>query len=334
MTHSPLEADLNHVLEMTKGLWEELRGKRIFITGGTGFFGCWLLESFLWANDRLGLNAKAVVLTRNPVAFEKKVPHLAKHRDVRLYRGNVRSFSYPRGTFSHVIHAAGDSNLALNRTARAATLKAMTQGTERVLKFAEHSEAKKVLFVSSGAVYGRNSKTDIYGEGKRRCELLCEVYCTQNPMEVKIARCFAFVGPYQNLNAHYAVGNFIRDALKGGPIRINGNGRPIRSYLYASDLMVWLWKILFVGRSCHPYNVGSEHSVTIADLAQKVSAIIGKQVKVQIAQKADAKKRADCYVPSTKRARSELGLKETVSLASAIKKTIVWHQGKKVRPSK
>ena len=77
---NPLAADLNHVLTYTRDLWDELRGQRIFITGGTGFFGCWLLESFAWANDKLNLDASALVLTINPETFEKKASHLYNHK--------------------------------------------------------------------------------------------------------------------------------------------------------------------------------------------------------------------------------------------------------------
>ncbi|TRU61960.1 MAG: hypothetical protein EWV48_06320 [Microcystis aeruginosa Ma_QC_C_20070823_S13] len=65
---------LNHILAHTKDLREELRGQRTFITRGTGFFCCWLLESFIWVNDQLDLKAPAVALTRNPDSFRQKPP--------------------------------------------------------------------------------------------------------------------------------------------------------------------------------------------------------------------------------------------------------------------
>src|SRR5437870_3068293 len=101
-----LAEDLEHVLAHTRQLWEELRGERIFITGGTGFFGCWLLESFLWANDRLSLRSRATVLTRDPEQFRKKASHIAEHPAVSLHAGDIRNFAFPNGSFPYLIHAA------------------------------------------------------------------------------------------------------------------------------------------------------------------------------------------------------------------------------------
>src|SRR5262245_51982937 len=81
---NPLAVELEHVVNNTRDLWDELRGERIFIAGGTGFFGCWLLESFLWANDRLHLDCQATVLSRSPGLFHAKAPHLADHKAVSL----------------------------------------------------------------------------------------------------------------------------------------------------------------------------------------------------------------------------------------------------------
>ena len=95
-----LSLDLEYILDQTRHLWDELRGNRVFITGGTGFFGCWLLESFAWANHRLGLGASVGVLTRNPAAFARKVPDLVRDPAIRLHEGDVRSFDFPAGDFA------------------------------------------------------------------------------------------------------------------------------------------------------------------------------------------------------------------------------------------
>jgi nucleoside-diphosphate-sugar epimerase len=339
---NPLANDLDHILAHTEGLWEELRGQRLFITGGTGFFGCWLLESFAWANDRLGLGAEAVVLTRNPAAFAKKAPHLASHPAIRLHAGDVCTFEFPTGGFSHVIHAATETNTKLDNPPPLVLFDASTEGTRHALEFARYSGAQKFLLTSSGAVYGRQpselthipedfcgapSPTDLdlaYGHGKRTAEFLCAAYAAEYGLEVKLARCFAFVGPYLPLDSGFAIGNFIRDAERGGPIQVKGDGTPYRSYLYAGDLAIWLWTLLVKGQGSHPYNVGSEIDLTIRNLAYAVVEVF-PGTSVQIEQLPMPGAPVARYVPATGRAQSELGLTQFIDLDDAIRRTVRWH---------
>ena len=304
---NPLASDLDHVLAHTEGLWEELRGKRLFVTGGTGFFGCWLLESFAWANEKLGLDAAALVLTRDPDAFRRKAPRLADHPAIGFHTGDVRSFEFPAGGFSHVIHAA-------------------VPGTRRSLEFARQCGARKFLLTSSGAVYKR-PRSD-YGEEKWLAEQLCAIYARQYGIETKIARCFAFVGPYLPLDAHFAIGNFIRDGLRGGPIRVTGDGTPYRSYLYAADLAIWVWTILFRGATCYPYNVGSAEALTISELAQTVAQAFTPPAAVKIAKIAIPGQPAERYVPAgpaVQQTETDLNLHQWVTLPDGIRRTVRWY---------
>ena len=132
--------------------------------------------------------------------------------------------------------------------------------------------------------------TSAYGQSKRACRNSYVRHCTPRSMDSRRPSplLFAFAGPHLPLDLNFAIGNFIRDALHGGPIRIGGDGTPRRSYLYASDLAVWLWTILLRGESCRLYNVGSDADLSIADLARKVAAIVAPGVEVAIAAKSDS----------------------------------------------
>lgn len=336
-----LRDDLDNCLLRTRGLWEELRGKRIFITGATGFFGCWLLETLLFANRQLQLNAQVTILTRNPDAMRQNVPHLATDSAVEIQTGDVRDFVFPSGKFSHVIHAATESSAELNAKNPTLMFDTIVEGTRRCLQFAKAAETQKFLLLSSGAVYGTQppevthvSETatsgpnpldagSSYAEGKRAAELLCSLAARNTALEPKIARCFAFAGPYMKLDAHFAIGNFIRDQMNGETIRVNGDGSALRSYMYAGDLMVWLWTILFRGAPLRAYNVGSEQAVSIRELAHAVSEALTPKVEVAILG-APQPGPAQRYVPSTARARQELGLSCDVTPRETIRKTQSW----------
>src|SRR3990167_7112393 len=102
--HLP-EEDLWHIVANSKMALDTLRDERIFITGGTGFFGVWLLNTLLFANQKINLNVEIGVLTRNKKRFIEKNPHIEKEKKIRFFDGDVRNFDFPEMHFSHLIHA-------------------------------------------------------------------------------------------------------------------------------------------------------------------------------------------------------------------------------------
>ncbi len=335
--------DLEHVLERTADLWPALRGERIFITGGTGFVGTWLLETFVFCNQRLSLGAQALVLSRDPEAFARKAPHLDNDPALSFLRGHAHDFALPSGHFAAVVHAATErQDPAIDPVE---LFDRDLNATRRTLELAQRAGAARHLFTSSGAVYGRQPpelshlREDdrgapdtmdvgaLYGHAKRASELMCASVAKARGVQSSVARLFAFVGPHLPLDAHYAAGNFVRDAMAGGPIRIGGDGTPMRSYLYAADLALWLWTILLRGQPGRTYNVGSGEALSISELAETSAAAVQPSVGIVRAREPVAGVLPARYVPDVSRARSELGLTVNVSLRDALERTIAWHRG-------
>ena len=291
------EQDLVHVQEHMSS-WDKLRGKRVFLTGASGFVGTWLTETFAHANEFLNLGATLTKIPRN---------------------------SLPDGRFDFGIHAAKADNFSADMEA-----------TRRFLKFAQERRASRILFCSSGAVYGKlpNGMTNVsedfegtpdteYG----RAKVAGEMRFSQSDACAVIARLFAFVGPGLPLDANFAIGNFVRDVIDGGPVLMQGDGTARRSYLYAADMAIWLWSLLLNGRHATPYNVGSPQPVSIWELAHTVveNTVPGTPID------GPGHGSGSVYVPSVERARKEFQLLPLISLSEGIRRMYDWNVNVKNR---
>lgn len=337
--------DIDHVLAHTAGLWNAFRGESLFLTGGTGFVGVWLLETFLAANERFDLRARIVVLSRDPAGFLSRAPQISGLHTVEFVQGSPSSFEFPEGRFAYVIHAATAQGVISSSVSPDGPFEPNVLGTRRVLEFARRRGAHRVLLTSSGAVYGKqpsnvlhleedhpyapatNDVSAAYGHSKRISEFLGCAYGAAHGYDVLIARLFAFAGPLIPLDLNFAVGNFVRDALHGGPIRIAGDGTALRSYLYAADLAVWLWTILLQGKHGRAYNVGSSEAVSIIQLAEAVRAGLptSSSIEIIVAKKSVAGEPPARYVPSNARAGNELGLAPQIPLNESVRRMIEWY---------
>ncbi len=325
-------ADLEHILRLAGADLESLRGKNFFITGGTGFFGKWLLTALAQADAALELNLRATVLSRDPGIFLQRHPSLGEIRGLNFVRGEVDTFPFPDGPFDFVIHAAADTTWIATEAGEDQRTRAILHGTLRVLDLAERSGTQRVLHVSSGAVYGalvgqptgaseddftRAEPTTAYGMAKHTAELECD----HSVVDCVHARAFAFLGPHLPLDAHFAAGNFLRDARRGGPILVRGDGTALRSYLHPADLVVWLLRLLVRGEPGRAYNVGSDEVVSIARLARLIAGSVQPTPEVTI-QSMQAHGPQNIYLPNIARARTELGLDVAIPLADAIARTL------------
>ncbi|HEY3399707.1 MAG TPA: NAD(P)-dependent oxidoreductase [Geothrix sp.] len=341
MLHPLPELELREAVDIVRD-WSPLRGARIFITGGTGFIGKWLIEVLGKAERTFDLGVEAVVLSRDPAAFLDTMPHLRELPWLTFQQGDITSFRVPDGAFSHLIHGAASSDARDYRNDPATMRETITTGARHTMEALSKQAGLRILFLSSGAVYGAqppdlthipedfplaldtDDPSQAYAQGKREAERIITAASDAFGFEPTIARCFAFAGPHLPLDQHFAFGNFIRDALAGNPVQVQGDGSPFRSYLYASDLAAWLW-ILFIHGDSRTYHVGSDQDLTILELAHAIGEAAG--VPVDLQSEPVPGRPSSRYVPAVTRISEAFGLRPSVDLPAAIRRTLQWHRG-------
>ncbi|MDB4536872.1 NAD(P)-dependent oxidoreductase [Oceanospirillaceae bacterium] len=312
------------------------RLSRILLTGGTGFFGRSILRRLLTVRSLGVIGPRVVVLSRSPESFLSNYPEFKDLSWLEFCRGDVLNYaSLPTDSrFSHVLHAATESTIGPSLEA-IYRYDEIVCGTRNLLDYAVKNNISRFLLTSSGGVYGPQPGSistideaylgipdpldplSAYSMAKRAAEHLCCLYSDQHGIEVCIARCFSFFGPDLPRTAHFAIGNFVHDALNSHNIVIEGDGSPIRSYMDQDDLADWLLRILDSGTSCEAYNVGSNEAISIHDLAHLVASIFGPNIAVEVLGRSNYLGR-NRYVPDISKINKELGLNVSISLRESL----------------
>jgi len=310
----------------------------LLLTGGTGFFGKALLR--YWANNKNPWN-KITIISRNPQKFITENPGILRNLSIDFIESDIINLDKIEinNRFDCALIAATDSTNG-PKLSSFDLYNQIVEGTKKTIEFAIKYGVSRVLLTSSGAVYGPqpeniefidetylgcadiSKKENAYSIGKLVTEHLIVQYAEKFGIEHCIARCFAFVGEDLPLDSHFAIGNFINDALHNRTIIIKGNGSQVRSYMHQDDLSKWLSNMLASFGVCGIYNVGSEEAISLKDLADLICSIYGKDLDYKILGRPNPNDFKNRYVPSIKKAMSAFKNEVPISLEESLRKML------------
>jgi dTDP-glucose 4,6-dehydratase len=338
--------DLQHIDCGLGANSEALCNSRVLITGASGFFGMLMLESLIWLNMTKSLNMEIHVVVRNTQIYKKRINSWIDSQ-IQIIEGDLSTLKFERCAYKYIIHLASEAIKMHDCGSFFSHMNKSVAAANNLINLAKECETDSILITTSGSDYGDylniyspnfafleniQSSEDVfnekavYSETKRYLELLFSTATTSFNFKVKIARCFSFVGPYLPLNSNYAIGNFILDVIKGRNILINGDGKSLRSYLYTSDLIIYLLLILIKGRSNIPYNVGSSEFYSIRKIAELVQKYSAQKSSVHILNILSNSGAGNNYIPSIKNIKEDFDFNELITLEQAIIKTIEWNK--------
>jgi nucleoside-diphosphate-sugar epimerase len=337
--HSLIAPHLQRLL----AAFERLDGSRILLTGGSGFVGKWMLQTAKIAQENSATQIEIVVPTRQLAADHVQKAIAIGCPNVSWVEGDFLNSQLDLGQIDMITHAATPASAQLNAENPVEMLRINVEAMKAVLRYAGNNQP--LLFTSSGAVYGTQPQSvghisegnvepnppseqlNAYAQGKQIAERMCREAGSSGQCSPIIARLFAFGGEYLPRDTHFAIGNFIQNALDQQPIAIQGDGRARRSYLYGADMATWLWSALAHGQTTSPFHIGSEQSVSILELAQTVATVSSEVLnyipEITVAKEIDLSESVHQYVPANSETRTALRVSEWTSLTELIRRTML-----------
>jgi dTDP-glucose 4,6-dehydratase len=301
------QRDLEEIISASRTNLLQLDGAKILILGGTGFIGKWLVSTLITAQHSLGLKYEISIVTRSP----EKIPAYFKHPGISYIKHDLTSGAIDLPTSDYYVHGSTPSLISTGSMNLQNVSSSTLNGTLSIARAIERNHSvKSVTYLSSGAVFGQqlltlshrpegpaeipNSTLSPYGVTKLTNELLIAQMKSNFATQISTPRLFAFYGPHVALDEHFAVGNFLRDARSGGPIKVTGNSQTTRSYMYPIDLINSLLQLV-VSPEDTPINLGSADAITMQELAEKISSMFG-HIPIQLLGE---DKPSNNYVPET-----------------------------------
>lgn len=333
--------NLVSIRERLAAVFTLLKGANLLITGGTGFVGRWLVESFIELEKFYKSGCQLTLLSRDPGAFLNLLPHLKHEKRIDFIKGDVRNFRFPEKRYTHMIHGATTPDPSLIAGEPLTMYDTIVSGTKNLLDYARDRRDCRILNISTIKIYGCEQfnplnvedglhlapdpydKYAAYLEGKRVAEFLCATYSDQYGIKIPVARLSHQLGAHIPLNTGNAAGDFISSVLQARPLVLKSDGSSFRSYMYTGDLVVWLYTLLLKGES-EPYNVGSQAGYSLHEIAHMIAGQYG--LPVEYLQAESKQVRPKGLIPSTRKAQEKFGLTCEVEFMEAVDKTVCWYR--------